>query len=47
MRSKQKPHPVLNLPGEVPITSSEVAAWTRAVAGIPADSWRWGYYVRG
>lgn len=45
--ARRRPHPVLDLFGEIPITWPEVAAWTLAVAGIAADSWRWGYYVRG
>lgn len=33
--------------GEIPVTWPEVLAWCECVAGIPADSWRLEYYVRG
>lgn len=30
----------------MPVTWPEVIAWTRAVAGLGPESWRWAYYVR-
>lgn len=44
-RAPPRQNPALDLFGEVPITLDDLRAWVAAVAGIPADSWRWAWYV--
>jgi hypothetical protein len=38
-------HPAADLFGEIPVTWGEVLAWSEAVGGVPASSWRLRWYV--
>ncbi len=45
-RPRKRPHPAIDLFGQVPVTWEEVFLWLEAVPGIARDSPRAAQYVR-